>query len=78
MSANQVVNQTSQELVQLASIARTTGDRMFHLQVERLKSEFEKSLQRYSSLQKVSISYNFDYFYIFNSYWCAISIGCCC
>merc|ERR1712116_63666 len=33
MSANQVVNQTSQELVQLASIARTTGDRMFHLQV---------------------------------------------
>jgi len=52
MSANQVVNQTSQELVQLASVARTAGDRMFHLQVERLKSEFEKSLQRYSSLQK--------------------------
>jgi len=52
MSANQVVNQTSQELVQLASVAHTAGDRMFHLQVERLKSEFEKSLQRYSSLQK--------------------------
>lgn len=58
MSANQVVNQTSQELVQLASVARTAGDRMFHLQVERLKSEFEKSLQRYSSLQKVSSSHS--------------------
>ena len=54
MSTNQVVSQTSQELVQLASVARTAGDRMFHLQVERLKSEFEKTLQRYSSLQKVS------------------------
>ena len=54
MSTNQVVSQTSQDLVQLAASARSIGDRMFHLQVERLKSEFEKSLQRYSLLQKVS------------------------
>ncbi len=53
MSANQIVNQTSQELMTLASTARRTGDRMFHLQVERLKKEFEQSLQRYSNLQKV-------------------------
>lgn len=53
MSANQVVNQTSQELIMLATAAKQTGDRMYYLQVERLKSEFEKSLNRYSSLQKV-------------------------
>lgn len=52
MSANQIVNQTSQELVTLAATARLTGDRMSHLQVDRLKLEFEKSLQRYSALQK--------------------------
>lgn len=55
MSANQVVSQTSQELITLASSARQLGDRMFFLQVERLKSEFEKSLHRYSHLQRVTI-----------------------
>ncbi len=55
MSANQIVNQTSQELVTLAATARLTGDRMSHLQVDRLKLEFEKSLQRYSALQKVKL-----------------------
>ena len=53
MSTNQIVNQTSQDLVQLATLARSIGDRMFFLQVERLKSEFETSLKRYSGLQQV-------------------------
>ncbi|XP_057369135.1 syntaxin-7-like [Daphnia carinata] len=52
MSANQIVNQTSQELMALATAARLSGDRMCHLQLDRLKLEFEKSLQRYSTLQK--------------------------
>lgn len=55
ISANQIINQTSQELLQLAATAQQTKDRMFHLQVERLKREFEKSLNRYSMLQKVTI-----------------------
>lgn len=54
MSANQIVNQTTQELMALAAAARLSGDRMSHLQLDRLKLEFEKSLQRYSTLQKVA------------------------
>jgi len=50
MSTNQVINQTSQDMAQLVVFARS--DRIFLLQVERLKNEFEKSLQRYSTLQK--------------------------
>ena len=61
LSVKQVVAQTKQEFILLANTTHKIGKEnrkeqiMFQLQMEKLKSDFESSLQRYSRLQNVNI-----------------------
>lgn len=51
LSTNQVVTQTSKDIVRLTVLMRR-GDKQQKLQIEKLTTDFKDALQRYSDMQK--------------------------
>ncbi|CAG0921180.1 unnamed protein product [Notodromas monacha] len=51
MSTNQVINQTTKDLVRLASLVQR-GEKMQKIKMEKLGKEFKASVEKYTTLQK--------------------------